>query len=88
MKSLPSIALGTWSWGTGVIGGEQVSGNNLTPEVAKNTLPIIGVTKVAQVEDAANASKITLSSDEVERIEILAAKTGVDTRGSWEKPMA
>ncbi|AZA56953.1 aldo/keto reductase [Chryseobacterium shandongense] len=55
--------------------------------IAKNTLPIIGVTKVAQVEDAAHASKIILSSEEIERMEALAAKAGVDTRGSWEKPM-
>ncbi|RZK40026.1 MAG: aldo/keto reductase [Pedobacter sp.] len=55
--------------------------------IAKNTLPIIGVTKVSQVEDAAKASKIQLNTEEIERIEALAAKTGVDTRGSWEKPM-
>jgi len=55
--------------------------------IAKNTLPIIGVTKVAQVEDAVNASKISLTLREIETLEGLAAKTGVDTRGSWEKPM-
>jgi len=55
--------------------------------IAKNTLPIIGVTKVAQVEDAVNASKIILTADETQRIETLAKKTGIDTRGSWEKPM-
>ena len=55
--------------------------------IAKNTLPIIGVTKVSQVEDAVNASKITLTEPEIETIERLATKTGVDTRGSWEKPM-
>ncbi len=26
MKNLPSIALGTWSWGTGAVGGDQVFG--------------------------------------------------------------
>lgn len=55
--------------------------------IAKNTLPIIGVTKVAQVEEAAGATTITLTSQEIERMETLAAKAGVDTRGSWEKPM-
>ncbi|MBB6130813.1 aldo/keto reductase [Mucilaginibacter lappiensis] len=55
--------------------------------IAKNTLPIIGVTKVSQVEDALNASKITLTPEEVIQIEALAAKAGVDTRGSWEKSM-
>ena len=56
--------------------------------IAKNTLPIIGVTKASQVEDAVLASKITLTVQEIERIEAFAAKTGVDTRGAWEKPMA
>lgn len=55
--------------------------------IAKKTLPIIGVTKVSQVEDAVNACNITLSDDEIARIEDFAAKTGVDTRGSWENPM-
>lgn len=55
--------------------------------IAKNTLPIIGVTKVSQVEDAIHAAEIRLSSDEIEKIEFLAEKAGVDTRGSWEKPM-
>jgi aryl-alcohol dehydrogenase-like predicted oxidoreductase len=55
--------------------------------IAKNTLPIIGVTKPSQVEDAVNASKIKLTKQEVELIESLAEKTGVNTKGSWEKPM-
>jgi aryl-alcohol dehydrogenase-like predicted oxidoreductase len=55
--------------------------------IMKNTLPIIGVTNVSQVEDALNASKITLTPEEVTQIEALAAKAGVDTRGSWEKSM-
>lgn len=29
MKQTPSIVLGTWSWGTGMAGGDQVFGNNL-----------------------------------------------------------
>ena len=28
-KNMPAIALGTWSWGTGAAGGDQVFGNNL-----------------------------------------------------------
>jgi aryl-alcohol dehydrogenase-like predicted oxidoreductase len=55
--------------------------------IAKNTLPIIGVTKSSQVEDAINASKITLIKEEIEKLELLAEKAGVDTKGSWEKPM-
>lgn len=55
--------------------------------IAKHTLPIIGVTKVSQVEDAVQASKIWLTKAEIETIEALAKKAGVDARGSWEKPM-
>lgn len=53
--------------------------------IAKNTLPIIGVTKINQVQEAVNASKVMLTSQEIEEMEMLAAKTGVDTRGWWEK---
>ncbi len=55
--------------------------------IAKNTLPIIGVTKVAHVEDAIQAAQITLTPEEMERLETLASATGVDTRGGWENPM-
>ena len=32
MEKLPAVALGTWSWGSGPVGGNQVFGNNLTVE--------------------------------------------------------
>ena len=35
MEKLPSIALGTWSWGAGFAGGYQVFGNNLGVEELK-----------------------------------------------------
>lgn len=56
--------------------------------IAKGTKPIIGVTKVEQVRDAAKAVQVELSADEMYKIETAAAQTGVDTRGSWENPMA
>ncbi|MDP4269352.1 MAG: aldo/keto reductase [Bacteroidota bacterium] len=55
--------------------------------IAKNTLPIVGVTKVAHVEDAIKAAQITLTPEEMQRLETLAIATGVDTRGGWENPM-
>ena len=55
--------------------------------IAKGTLPIIGATKPHHVEDAAAASKISLSAEEMERLETLAKEAGVDTRGSWEASM-
>jgi len=55
--------------------------------IAKNTLPIIGVTKLRHVEEAAKAAAISLSLQEMNLLEMLAEKAGVDTKGSWENPM-
>lgn len=55
--------------------------------IAKGTTPIIGVTKVSQVQDAVKAASITLTPEEISRMEEAAEQTGVDTRGSWEMPM-
>lgn len=35
MKNLPKIALGTWSWGPGFAGSDQVFGNSLDLEQLK-----------------------------------------------------
>lgn len=56
--------------------------------IAKGTLPIIGVTKVRQVEEAAAAAQLVLSDDEVSRLEKLGDKAGVNTLREWEKEMA
>lgn len=55
--------------------------------IGKGATPIIGVTKPRHVEDAAKAAAIKLTDQEMERLEDAAAKTGVDTRGSWENSM-
>lgn len=55
--------------------------------LAKGTLPIIGATKERHVVEAAEATKIQLTADEVKRLEALADATGVDTRGGWEHTM-
>lgn len=55
--------------------------------IAKGTTPIIGVTKVSQVQDAVKAAQISLTSEEMNLMEKTAEETGVDTRGSWEMPM-
>ena len=34
-KKLPPVALGTWTWGTGMAGGDQVFGNHLEYEQLK-----------------------------------------------------
>ena len=53
----------------------------------KDTFPIIGVTKVNQVEDAAQVAATRLTEAEVTELEAIAAKINVDTTGSWEPNM-
>lgn len=55
--------------------------------IAKGTLPLVGVTKVAHVQDALAATRITLSAENMATLERLAAEAHVDTRGAWERPM-
>ena len=55
--------------------------------IAKGTTPIIGVTKVSQVQDAVKAMRISLAIEEINQMEMVAEETEVDTRGSWEMPM-
>lgn len=56
--------------------------------IAKGTLPIIGVTKVKQVEEVAYAAEIKLKPDEIKFLEKLGDETGVRTLREWEKEMA
>ena len=55
--------------------------------IAKGTLPIIGATKERHVIEAAEATKIQLTEEEVSKLEALADATGIDTRGGWEHSM-
>ena len=55
--------------------------------IAKGTMPIVGATKEHHVTEAAEATNIVLSSEEVQRLETLADATGIDTRGDWEHSM-
>ncbi len=55
--------------------------------IGKGTLPIIGVTKVHHVEDAAKAVQIELTPEEIHRLEQTADETGVSTIRYWEKVM-
>lgn len=45
------------------------------------------VTKVKQVEEAAQAAQITLTAEEIRRLEKLGDETGVHTLREWEKEM-
>ncbi|WP_294471358.1 aldo/keto reductase [uncultured Ruminococcus sp.] len=55
--------------------------------IAKGTLPIIGVTKVSNVEDAVKAANITLTADEVAELESVADVPGLNVIRFWEKEM-
>ena len=55
--------------------------------VSKGVLPIIGVTKVRHVEDAAKAASVILSAEEMNHLETLADKAEVNTIREWEKKM-
>lgn len=55
--------------------------------VAKNTIPIIGATKVKHIEDAAEASEVKLTINEVAKLDELGNKTAVNTTRVWEQNM-
>ncbi|WP_225419777.1 aldo/keto reductase [Levilactobacillus cerevisiae] len=56
--------------------------------ITKGTTPIIGVTKAKYIPSEAKAMGLTLSAAEISQLEDLAAAANVDTKGSWEAPMA
>lgn len=55
--------------------------------IGKGTLPIIGVTKASQVEDAVKAEEITLSGEDITELENLADSLDLNVIRVWEKVM-
>ena len=55
--------------------------------IAKGTLPIIGVTKENQVEDAVRAANIALTAEEVAELEKVADSLELNVIRFWEKEM-
>lgn len=55
--------------------------------IAKGTLPIIGVTKENQVEDAVKAANIALTAEEVAELEKVADSLELNVNRFWEKEM-
>lgn len=55
--------------------------------IAKGTVPIIGVTKVYQVEEAYHTAQIQLTSEEIAELETIADTIGISTLREWEKEM-
>lgn len=56
--------------------------------ISKGVIPIIGVTKVSQVEDAAAIARIQLTNEEIKSIENVANKLNISTIREWEKDMS
>lgn len=55
--------------------------------IAKGALPIIGVTKENQVEDAVKAANVALTSEEVAELEKVADSLELNVIRMWEKEM-
>lgn len=55
--------------------------------IAKGVIPIVGITKVCQVEKLSDVDSITLTAKEIEALEAVATKTGVSIKASWENYM-
>lgn len=53
--------------------------------ICKGTLPIIGVPKTEQVEDAVAATKINLTKEEISGLEDFAKKLDINVIRFWEK---
>lgn len=67
--------------------GLSIAQTAMSWAVTKGVLPIIGVTKIAQVNDAAQVAATTLTDEEVKKLEQVADQAGVNTIGSWEQDM-
>ena len=55
--------------------------------IFKDTIPIIGVTKIDQVKDAVEATKISLLRKEIEDLEEFASQLKINVIRFWEKEM-
>lgn len=67
--------------------GVSVSQVSEAYAIAKGVLPIVGVTKEYQVEEAAQTTKIQLTAEEVAALESAADKSGVTSVQFWESKM-
>ena len=55
--------------------------------IAKGILPILGVTKMYQVEEAAKTAEIRLNDAEVSALEAAADRAGIESIQLWESKM-
>lgn len=52
--------------------------------MAKGTVPIVGATKISNVESLIKVDSIALEREEIEYLEETAKKTGVSVKAGWE----
>ena len=52
--------------------------------IAKGTIPIVGITKPSQAEELARTREISLAAEEISRLEELADRSGLVSKGIWE----
>lgn len=52
--------------------------------ISKGAVPIVGITKPSHASTLAKAMKVTLSKQDISRIETEAANTGIRQQGIWE----
>lgn len=55
--------------------------------VGKGVLPILGVTKMYQVEEAVKTADIILAAEEIVSLEAAASKSGASSIQFWESRM-
>lgn len=67
--------------------GVSVSQTAEAYAIAKGVLPIVGVTKEYQVEEAAKTTQVALSAQEVASLEEAADRSGVTSVQFWESKM-
>ena len=84
-KALPQLAKLTDAMAEmGKAQGVSAAQIALAWAIHKGALPLVGATKVHHVTDAAKATQVVLTDEQVAQLEQLAKDTGVDTRGGWE----
>lgn len=67
--------------------GISIAQTQIAWAIQKGVLPIVGVTKVHHVEDAAKAVSVMLAEEEISLMEKTADELGLSTIRFWEKKM-
>lgn len=71
----------------GAHGGLSVAEVATVWAMDRGTVPIVGVTKQKHIDSQVRVAGVHLTAEETATLEKLAAQTGVQVRGAWEKPL-